>query len=439
MKKVCSAATSQQPVSKTGDIQKIIVVGLGYVGLPVAAVLSSRRKQVIGVDCNPQVVAAINAGRTPIIEPDLDMLVRASASTGALRASERMEAGDAFIIAVPTPFKADKRPDLGHVQAAAAAIAPVLRPGNLVVLESTAPVGATEQVSQWLALARPDLRFPHQVELGQPADVHVAHCPERVLPGKVLRELVETDRVIGGVTPACAETAKRLYETFVQGEIFLTTAPLAELTKLAENAFRDVNIAFANELALVCETLGLNVWKLIRLANRHPRVNILRPGPGVGGHCIAVDPWFIVDSAPEATPLIRAARRINDERPGRIVARTGALAERFKSPRIAALGLSYKADIDDMRESPAIAIVEALAGLADSAIAVVEPYVAALPPALAKKSNVSLASLSDAISNADIIVLLTDHRAFKNISTTALQDKIIIDTRGLWTGESLWS
>lgn len=415
--------------------ERIVVVGLGYVGLPVAAVLSSRRKQVIGVDCDPSVVAAINAGRTPIIEPDLDMLVRASVSTGSLRASEEMAAGDAFIIAVPTPFKADKRPDLGHVQAAAAAVAPALRPGNLVVLESTAPVGATEQVSRWLAAARPDLRLPHQATDDCPADVHVAHCPERVLPGKVLRELVETDRVIGGVTPACAQAARRLYETFVRAEIFLTSAPLAELTKLAENAFRDVNIAFANELALVCETLGLDVRELIRLANRHPRVDILRPGPGVGGHCIAVDPWFIVDSAPEVTPLIRAARRVNDERPGRIADRVKALAARFKAPRIAALGLSYKADIDDMRESPAITVVEALAADVDGMIAVVEPYAAALPPTLAGKPNIVLASLPEAVADADVVVLLTDHRAFKMIPPAALQDKIIIDTRGCWIRE----
>ncbi|MBP2316403.1 UDP-N-acetyl-D-mannosamine dehydrogenase [Azospirillum soli] len=418
--------------SPGGDIETIVVVGLGYVGLPVATVLSSCRKRVVGVDTNPAAVSAINAGRVHIVEPDLDMLVRASVSTGTLRATDRVEEGDAFIVAVPTPFDSDKRPDLSHVHAAADSIAPVLRRGNLVVLESTAPVGATERLSRWLAEHRPDLVFPHQVTGDEVADIHIAHCPERVLPGKVLRELVETDRVIGGITPACAEAAKRLYGTFVKGEIFLTSAPVAELTKLAENAFRDVNIAFANEMALICETLGLNVWEVIRLANRHPRVNILHPGPGVGGHCIAIDPWFIVDSAPQAARLIRTARQINDERPTLIVERVKAIADRFKHPRIAALGLSYKADIDDVRESPAVAIVQALADAVDGTIDVVEPHLSALPRALAERERLSLVPLATALSHADIVILLVDHKAFKGLSRTMLREKIVIDTRGVW-------
>ena len=279
------------------------------------------------------------------------------------------EPADAFLIAVPTPFKGgaggagaargDPEPDLSHVEAAARAIAPVLERGNLVVLESTIPVGTTERLSGWLAEARPDLAFPHQA--GDACDVHVAHCPERVLPGQVLQELVANDRVIGGVTPACAEAARALYESFVKGECLLTSARTAELCKLTENASRDVGIGFANEMSLVCEALGVNPWELIELANRHPRVNILKPGPGVGGHCIAVDPWFIVHSAPEAARLIRTAREVNDAKPGHVVARVRAKAERFRDPAIACFGLAFKADIDDLRESPALGIVEALA------------------------------------------------------------------------------
>lgn len=422
------------PTGTSGDIETVAVVGLGYVGLPVATVLSGCRKRVIGIDTNPAVVEAINAGRVHIVEPDLDMLVRASVSTGALRATTNVEPADAFIIAVPTPFHEDKRPDLSHVEAAVDAIAPALQPGNLVVLESTAPVGATERLSRRLAERRPDLTFPHQAAhaFAPGSDVHIAHCPERVLPGKVLRELVETDRVIGGITPTCAQAAKRLYECFVQGEIVLTSAPMAELTKLTENAFRDVNIAFANEMALICECLGLNVWELVQLANRHPRVNIHNPGPGVGGHCIAIDPWFIVDSAPQAARLIRTARQINDERPQRIVQRVIAIAERFKRPRIAALGLSYKADIDDLRESPAVAVVQVLAAAVDGIVEVVEPYIAQLPPVLNGRDRLRLVPLADALAQADIVLLLVDHKVFRNLPPAMLRDKVVIDTRGVW-------
>jgi UDP-N-acetyl-D-mannosaminuronic acid dehydrogenase len=275
------------------EFETISVIGLGYIGLPTAAAFAARRKTVIGVDVNSHAVDTINRGEIHIVEPELDMLVHAAVTQGHLRATTQPEPADAFLIAVPTPFSEGHKPDLSYVEAASRAIAPVLKKGDLVVLESTSPVGATGKVSEWMAQMRPDLTFPHQV--GELSDIRVAHCPERVLPGHVIRELVENDRVIGGMTRRCSESARALYKVFVQGECILTDARTAEMCKLTENSFRDVNIAFANELSVICDPLEINVWELIRLANRHPRVNILQPGPGVGGHCIAVDPWFIVD------------------------------------------------------------------------------------------------------------------------------------------------
>ena len=295
-------------------VRSVCVVGLGYIGLPTAATLASRGVDVIGVDVNPRVVEAINAGQSHFTEPDLDMLLRAATTLGKLRATVKPEASDAFIIAVPTPFNDDHSANLDYIDAAATAIAPVLAAGNVVILESTSPVGTTERLALCLGELRPDLNFPPE-RYSVPLDVHVAHCPERVLPGRMVRELIENDRVIGGMTEACAEHAEAVYQVFLQGKVFRTDASTAELVKLAENAFRDVNIAFANELSLICDQLGINVWRAIELANRHPRVGILRPGAGVGGHCIAVDPWFLVASAPEHTKLIRAAREVNDSKP----------------------------------------------------------------------------------------------------------------------------
>ena len=336
------------------EFERIAVIGLGYVGLPTAAVLASRGSRVIGVDKNEEAVRLINQGRVPIVEPELDTLVRGAVGSGKLSAVSKTEPADAFIIAVPTPFTEDYKPDLSYLEAAASELAPVLEPGNLVVLESTSPVGTTERLARWLARDRPDLTFPD--EHPEKPDIHIAHSPERVLPGRILLELVENDRVIGGITPECAERARRLYALFIGGQCYLTDARTAELVKLAENAYRDTNIAFANELARVCEHLDMDVWRVLELANRHPRVDVLRPGPGVGGHCIAVDPWFIVDSAPEETPLIRAARTVNDERPGRVVAQVLRAAQEAHCSLIACLGLAYKADIDDLRESPAVEI-----------------------------------------------------------------------------------
>src|SRR5579872_5113358 len=408
--------------------QKISVLGLGYVGLPVSAVFASRGFEVTGVDISPSIVSVINSGRIHIVEPDLDMLVQGAVTAGKLRATLEPEPADAFIIAVPTPFKEGHEPDLDYVHKATEMIAPVLKKGNLVVLESTSPVGTTEQICSWLGQLRPDLILPDP--LRDTADIHIAHCPERVLPGSVLRELVDNDRIIGGISPNCATHAAALYRTFVRGEMHLTNARTAELAKLVENAYRDVNIAFANELSLICDKLGVNVWDLIELANKHPRVNILSPGPGVGGHCIAVDPWFIISAAPEATPVIRAARSVNDGKPELIFEKVRAAAAKLRSPVIACLGLSYKADIDDLRESPALHIVERLAREKLGELLVVEPNIKRLQASLSQATNLKLVELRQALADADIVLLLVDHRQFKRIDRDVLKPKITIDTRG---------
>ena len=411
-------------------IRTVCVVGLGYIGLPTAATLASRGVEVIGVDTNPQVVKAVNAGQPYFSEPDLDMLLRAATTLGKLRATAQPEPADAFVITVPTPFNADRSPNLDYIDAAADAIAPALVSGNVVILESTSPVGTTERLACQLARLRPDLCFPSERHR-ELLDVHVAHCPERVLPGRMVRELIENDRIIGGMTEACAEHAEALYRIFLQGKLFRTDAPTAELVKLAENAFRDVNIAFANELSLICEQLGLNVWRVIELANRHPRVGILQPGPGVGGHCIAVDPWFIVASAPEHTRLIRTAREVNDAKPKFVVAQIRERAERFKRPVIACLGLTYKPDVDDLRESPAMAIAMELARAGREQILIADPNLTALPAELAALSNVSLCDTLEAVRHADIVALLVAHSRFRKIPREELLGRVVIDVTGL--------
>jgi len=409
-----------------GPFSTVCVVGLGYVGLPTAAIMASRGLDVLGVDTNSRAVDLINQGKVHIIEPDLDILVNGAVAMGKLKAAAIPGAADAFIIAVPTPFKDDHVPDLSYVEAAAHTIAPFLQRGNLVIIESTSPVGTTEHLSKWLALDRPDLTFPHTDQ--DNSDIFVAHSPERVLPGRVLIELVSNDRVIGGITKKCAERAGALYDQIIDGKSLLTTARTAELVKLAENAYRDVNIAFANELGNVCDEMDIDVWKAIALANHHPRVNILTPGPGVGGHCIAVDPWFIVDGAPDRTPLIQAARQVNDLKPASIVAQIKAAAEKINSPTVACLGLAYKADIDDLRESPAVEITRQVFDLGIDLLAV-EPHVDVLPENL---SGIQKADLEDAVNRSDIIVLLTDHSQFKQMDKALLAGKTIIDTRGIW-------
>jgi UDP-N-acetyl-D-mannosaminuronic acid dehydrogenase len=411
-------------------INTACVVGLGYIGLPTAATLASRGIAVTGVDIDSQIVAAVNAGEAYFPEPDLDMLLRAATTLGKLRATGKPEPADAFIIAVPTPFKNDRSPDLCFIDAAADAISPVLAPGNVVILESTVPVGTTARLATRLAGQRPDLRFPEDAE-ARSADVHVAHCPERVLPGSMVRELIENDRVIGGLTEACAEHAEAVYRVFLRGTPFRTDAATAELVKLVENAYRDVNIAFANELAMVCEQLGLNVWQVIDLANRHPRVSILQPGAGVGGHCIAVDPWFIISSAPEQTHLIRTARAVNDAKPNFVVSQIRERADRLKHPVIACLGLTYKPDVDDLRESPALDIAIELARHTDGQLLIVDPNLRALPEPLAKFTNVKMCDTLRAVREADIVAILVAHSPFRRIPPDEFMRRIVIDVTGL--------
>ncbi|WP_193608100.1 UDP-N-acetyl-D-mannosamine dehydrogenase [Nocardioides lijunqiniae] len=410
---------------------RIAIVGLGYIGLPTAAALATRGIEVVGVDVNEATVKAVANGEVPFVEPDLSAAVSGAVAMGRLTASTETPAADAYIIAVPTPFRDDHQADLRHVQQASEQIAPMLRGGEVVILESTSPPGTTEQVSRWLAELRPDLVFPHSSE-GVP-DVYVAHCPERVLPGRIMIEMVTNARVIGGITPRCAAKAAAIYRVFVQGEIVLSDAASAEMAKLVENAYRDVNIAFANELSLISERIELDVWEVIRLANHHPRVNVLTPGPGVGGHCIAVDPWFIVGAAPEEATLIRAARQINDHKPHHVAQQVALKSERFRNPTIACLGLAYKANVDDLRESPAIDIVAAIAqAQPELDIRVAEPLTHVLPHQLADYPNVRLEAACDAIAAADIVVLLVDHDHFRSLSRSRLAGKVVYDTRGLW-------
>ncbi len=420
------------------EFETISVIGLGYIGLPTAAAFASRRKRVIGVDVNQQAVNTINQGEIHIIEPELDIVVHATVTEGYLRATTAPEPADAFLIAVPTPFKDNYEPDLTYIKSACENIAPVLKKGDLIILESTSPVGSTEQMAEWLAQARSDLSFPQQQ--GEDSDIRIAHCPERVLPGHVMHELITNDRVIGGMTEKCSRYAVALYEIFVKGECITTNARTAEMCKLTENASRDVSIAFANELSLICDKLDINVWELIQLANRHPRINILQPGPGVGGHCIAVDPWFIINKTPEEAQLMKTARMVNDGKPEWVINKVKiAVADILSSNpsrtaadiTIACFGLAFKADIDDLRESPALDITLKLAEGHPSTIMAVEPNVETMPSVLEGK-NISLESAGNAIAKADILVLLVDHKLFRQLEVTQQSGKIIIDTRGIW-------
>lgn len=395
--------------------KKIGVIGLGYIGLPTAAILANRGSFVVGVDVNQKAIDTINKGKIHIVEPDLEAMVHSAVISGKLKATLTPEKADAFLIAVPTPFKEGHVPDLSYIEAAAKAISPILEPGNLIILESTSPVGTTEKLKEWL----PNI------------DLHIAYCPERVLPGHILQEIVRNDRIIGGLTKKCAEKAKELYQIFVQGECLLTDARTAEMTKLTENAFRDVNIAFANELSLISDRLGINVWELIKLANHHPRVNILNPGPGVGGHCIAVDPWFIVNSAPDLAKVIKTSREVNDSKPRHILEKVREKIGKLENPTVACFGLSFKADIDDIRESPALEIVEELSKENTGKILVVEPHLKTLPESL-QKGHIEHVDLEEAVRRADLMLLLVNHRKFSRIDRALLKDKHIIDSRGIW-------
>lgn len=415
---------------------RISMIGLGYIGLPTAALFAARGVEVIGVDVSPKVVETINAGKIHIVEPELDGIVHKAVTDGNLRATLEAEPAEAFVIAVPTPFREGYEPDLSYIQSAANMIAPVLKAGDLVVLESTSPVGATEQMAAWLAEARQDLSFPQ--DAGNDADVQVAHCPERVLPGHVVRELVENDRIIGGMTERASEMAIAMYKKVVQGDCIVTDAKTAEMCKLTENSSRDVQIAFANELSVICDKFGIDVWELISLANRHPRVNILQPGAGVGGHCIAVDPWFIVASAPEEAKLIRAARDGNDGKPKWVLQKVRdavmdvLAAEPSRSMgdiKVACLGLAFKPDIDDLRESPALGITAELSKLGCQVLAV-EPHIEALPARLGE-GGIVLADLEQALAAADVACVLVKHSAFAGLKDKLPEGLKLIDVVGL--------
>lgn len=419
------------PGEAATDISAVAVVGLGYIGLPTAAILAGNGLKVVGVDVNTYTVEAVNEGRVPFVEPDLGVHVAGAVSQGYLKAQAAMPEADAYIVAVPTPFKDDKTADLVYVEQAARSIAAQIRPGNLVILESTSPPGTTRRMADVILELRPDLAAEAN---GGTEAVLFAHCPERVLPGRIMIELVTNDRIIGGLTPEAATAAAGLYSTFCQGSIHLTDAATAEMAKLVENAYRDVNIAFANELSVISDNLGIDVWNLIDLANHHPRVNILQPGPGVGGHCIAVDPWFIVAADPKNSRLIRTAREVNDAKPGHVIAEVEAAVDGIDAPVIAALGLAFKANIDDTRESPAVEIVRRLAQANPHARIVVGRSLlgSALPDALSPLPNVTSMITDDAVAAADAVVLLVDHDAFREIRPEQLAGKAIIDTRGFW-------
>ena len=412
--------------------KSICVLGLGYIGLPTAAMFASRGVSVVGVDISQDVVDIINKGEIHIVEPELAGLVYSSVSKGTLMATTIPEPADAYLIAVPTPFKAsknsDQEPDLKFIESAVRSIGPILKQGDLVILESTSPVGTTELVASWLADAREDLTFPSQTN--NKPDVNVAHCPERVLPGHIVRELVENDRIIGGITQNCSMRAKELYEIFVEGDCIITNARTAEMAKLTENSCRDVQIAFANELSMICDEQDINVWELIELANRHPRINILKPGPGVGGHCIAVDPWFIVSRSPQHAKLIRTARQINDYKPKWVEEKINTLVLDLKGandswPEIRFWGLAFKADIDDLRESPALKIVENFCNFYQGVIKVIEPNISTVPRTISSKAQ--LFDTKSVSFDMGVDVILVDHKEFLDLDFGAS----VIDTRGI--------
>jgi len=404
-------------------MKTLCMIGLGYIGLPTGAVFAKNGVMVKGVDINQHAVDTINDGRIHIEEPGLEELVKEVVDAGMLTAYTTPQEADAFIMAVPTPFKGENHePNLDYIEAATRSLAKVLKKGDLVILESTSPVGTTEKMSEWLAEERPDLTFPHQI--GEESDIRVAHCPERILPGQMIRELVENDRVVGGITPKCTKAASDLYKTFVKGECVETSARVAEMSKLTENAFRDVNIAFANELSVLCDKMGIDVFELVEMANKHPRVNILQPGCGVGGHCIAVDPWFIVNAFPHDAHLIHTARKINDGKPLYVISKVKEAIKDIKNPKVACLGLAFKPDIDDLRESPALEITKMLSDEGLNILAV-EPNIKELPKVLANRKNVKLATLDEALNEADVIVVLVKHKEFTDESLKNTNAKIL--------------
>lgn len=423
------AALGREAIGHTPPEHQVAVIGLGYIGLPTAALLASYGWCVCGVDVSPKVVETVNAGGVHIEERDLDKLVHDAIFAKTLVASTEVPTASFYMIAVPTPLGPNHAPDISYVEAAARAIAPKILPGACIIVESTSPVGTTERVGQIIAEMRPDIAVPRDGS-NEDADIALAYCPERVLPGRIVNELVHNDRVIGGVTSACGERAAVLYTSFVKGDCLYTTARVAETVKLVENSFRDVNIAFANELSMIADVIGVDVWDVIRLANRHPRVNILQPGPGVGGHCIAVDPWFLVAGAPEAARLVKTAREVNDAKAVHTEGKIRRLLDATPEGKVALLGLAFKPDIDDFRESPALEIAEALAHTHGERILVVEPFTEELPKAF-DGSGARLVTLDAGLRQAEIVVVLVDHTAFKHLGSGDLAGKLVFDTRGM--------
>ena len=417
----------------------ISIIGLGYIGLPTAAVFASRNKQVIGVDISQHVVDTINAGKVQIVEPGLELMVEKAVNKGFLRAVIAPEPADVFLIAVPSPFLARKsndlipKPDLSYIESAARAIAKVLKKGDVVILESTSPVGTTEKMAEWISEERSDLTFPQTH--GAQSDIRIAYCPERVLPGNIISELIENDRVIGGMTESCSKAAIDAYRVFVKGNCVKTNSRTAEMTKLTENASRDVGIALANELSIICDSLDIDVWELISLANLHPRVSILQPGPGVGGHCIAVDPWFIASKSPDDANLIKEARIINDKKPFWVLEKVNLSIEKIMlinslenstDISIACYGLAFKPNIDDLRQSPATLIAKEIIKFHTGSVLLIEPNIDELPLEL---KGGELCGLSEGLARADIHLLLVDHNEFKDVRPSCGE---VIDTRGIW-------
>lgn len=406
--------------------QHVAFVGLGYIGLPTAVTLANSGVRVTGIDVNEEAVARINRGEVTIVEPGLEEALESALNSGNFTATTTPVHADAYVIAVPTPFTSDHDIDMKYIYSAAESIAPLLEGDELVVLESTSPPKTTEKMAQRILNLRPEFK--------DEGKLHFAHCPERILPGVAMTELKTNDRIIGGMTEEATRRATEIYASFCEGELLPTDAATAEMAKLTENTFRDVNIALANELSLICDNLGIDVWELIKLANHHPRVNLLQPGPGVGGHCIAVDPWFIVAADRKNSRLIKTAREVNDNKPQWVIKQVKDRVSSEHGPqKVATFGLAFKPDIDDLRESPALDIVAQLADeLSTIQILAVEPNVGQLPPALANKSNVALSSVEEAIREAEVLVMLVDHKEFKAVDPSLFEGKTIVDTKGLW-------
>ena len=400
---------------------KISIVGIGYIGLPTAVMFARKGHQVVGMDLNPKAVEALNQGRIIIEEPFLDEAVSEAVKSGNLRASGRVEPADVYIVCVPTPILPDRNADMRAVKAATESLLPLLKKGDTVILESTSPPGTTR-----------DLMAPILAKSGLDpmTDLNVAYCPERVLPGRILIEMKENNRVVGGLTAAAAEKVRDLYKCFVSGEIYLTDATTAEMTKLMENTYRDVNIALANELAKICEKMGINAWDVIGMANRHPRVNLHQPGPGVGGHCIAVDPWFIVEKQPELAQIIALSRRTNDGMPAYVRDQARALLPETGG-RVCVCGVTYKPDVDDMRESPAIELVHELRALPGVEVVVADPHV--------DFEGSNQRTLEESAAGADLLLLAVNHRQFGNPDfeklASVMRSPVILDTRNFWSAD----